>query len=168
MENNNFKYLLQLGQKAEKVIEDLLIYNGYKVQDVSDNEYYRSIDVDRLVTTPKGKEFRMEIKSDSKISTTKNFFFEKGFDRQTGYYKGWLSKCEADVLCMYDSVNNIAYMLKWDRTKEYVLKNGTNRQFWNYGDCCQGYSITISVAEAERNDLILKVYNLKDGEHDVA
>lgn len=166
MAQTNFEYLLEKGKATERIIQDLLIAEGFKIQDVSDDKEYQDIDVDMLMTISNGKEYRLEIKSDSKISKNGNFFLEKGFDRYSGYYKGWLHKCEADILCMYDSVNKIAYMLAWQDTKQYAIANGKQITWWNYSDNCRGYAILLGIEEAKNNDLILKVYNLNGKELD--
>lgn len=158
--NNNFEEKLNEGKETEKLIATLLISKGFEVEDMSDVEEYQAIDTDFLIH--KKGTWTMEIKSDSRIGKTGNIFLEVGMSRSTGFYEGWFNKCESDYMCIYDTVNSIAYMLDWDKTKKYAKSNGRNISFWNYTDNCQGYGILLSLDKAKENGLIEHVYNTED------
>ena len=154
-----FQRLLANGISGESVVHSVLRSDGFKIVDVSNIEEYQKIDVDALMTNG-SKEWKLEIKTDSRISETNNICFEVGFDRNAGFRDWWFNKCEADVLCIYDDVKGIIYQLAWKRTKKYVSEYGKQIKFWNKFDKCFVYLVLISLKDAYKNNLIIKTYKI--------
>lgn len=159
--STNFEKCLKNGKKTEILIGEFLENKGYTVTDVSDDEYYRKIDVDLLMTDKDGDDFKLEIKSDKVMHRTGNAFFEDKMYRKTGTRDGWIHYCKADILCFYNEVNHTAYMLDWKSIKP-ILHKFTSRTFWNWRDGCYGRGYLVSLSYILDNDLCFKTYELDE------
>lgn len=146
---NNFDYCLSIGKSAEEYVADYLTSRGNKVEDVSYDPMYMSKDTDFLLYK-NGAYTTLEVKHDSKMEITGNFFFEVGFDRMTGYKPGWFSKCAAEYICFVG--NTHCYIIKFD--KDVIAANAISRRWCNYTDNCFGDAYLLSIDKARELDLI--------------
>lgn len=97
MDTNNFIIQKNKGVSAQEIVKEYLTNRGNTIIDVSEDKEYQPKDIDFLVEKG-GNRTTLEIKGDM-FSSTGNFYFEIGADRQTGYKPGWLSYCEAVYIC---------------------------------------------------------------------
>ena len=161
---DNFQVKLSKGKFTESIVkknlEDKL---GYNVQDVSDVKEWQDKDVDFIVSNAnKSIHFALEVKNDDRMHQTGNFFFEIGFDRKTGFYKGWWYKCKAHALCFFDSVTGTGYILDFGKVKALKGKDellGTGlfeyKEFDNRVDECKGRAWLLNIDKAIENNLIV-------------
>lgn len=87
----------RIGNIGEETVKKYL-ETKHKVDDVRHLKCYQGIDVDFLVDDM----IALEVKTDTKVSKTGNFFIETCGG-------GWYEKCRADYLCVYDSENRKLY-----------------------------------------------------------
>lgn len=157
---NSFEFCKQIGLEKQKAVKSYLEKRGHKVNDVSENKEYQDKDIDFLLTSPTGQTCSLEIKSDSKIDKTGNFFFEVSFNRKTGTYPGWYQKCKADYICFVN--NNKGYILNFSATKKAIAEGlGESRKWYNYTDECYGNAILVNTKEAQAAGLIVKEMDLQ-------
>ena len=150
---NNFNYCLSIGEKTQEVIKQHLAARGHEIEDVSLNTEYQKKDIDFIVR--KGNKFcTLEVKSDTKMHQTGNFFFELSFERKTGERPGWFQYCEAQFVCFYDGIAGRGYILDFNKTKKYLDNHGVCRKWWNNTDSCYGWAVLLSIAEAEEAELV--------------
>lgn len=133
-------------KKGEQLINSLLIQCGYVVHDVSANPDYWHKDIDFIATNPQsGATAAIEVKYDSRISTTGNFFIETYNPRSTGR-RGWFYFTEADLIYYIDQQNSILYILKLTELKEYINENKCSLKHKTTPDGASGYLINIQSA----------------------
>lgn len=92
--------------------------NGLSVQDVTMNPEYWEKDIDFVVSSGTER-FTVEVKWDSRISTTGNMFIETvtDLDRCKG---GWFTFCQADYIYYGDSFNQLFYVFKTEDLRKFV------------------------------------------------
>lgn len=158
-----FDTTLPEGISHEADIHSYLKSKGYLVIDHSCDVFYQNKDIDLEFGKPEGPLYSMEIKSDTRMHETGNIVIEMGMERDSGYCNGWFHKCEADVLCFYDVVNLIVYLIDWQKLKA-AIENGEGKRifFNNKIDNCTGELVLISVQDLENKDyLFCKPRHLK-------
>lgn len=92
--------------------------NGWSVQDVTANPEYWDKDIDFVVSSD-ADSFTVEVKWDSRISTTGNMFIETVTDLDK-CKEGWFSFCQADYIYYGDSENQLFYVFKTDDLRQFV------------------------------------------------
>lgn len=132
------------GQYGELLIQKLLKQRGFLVTDVSKNPQYWEKDIDLIATNPKtGAAAAIEVKTDSVISRTGNFFIEIENPRSKGR-KGWYYFCQADLIYYLDQINSILYIFKFSDLKQYIQQN--HLRIRETSDGAKGYIISIDAA----------------------
>ena len=53
----------------------------------------------------------LEVKNDNNFKRTGNLLFEIGKMRGANFYEGWLSKCKAKYLCIYDNIRKCGIII---------------------------------------------------------
>ena len=104
-------------------IGELRAYNylqasGWSVEDVTASPEYWSKDIDFVVSSD-SESFTVEVKWDSRISTTGNMFIETVTDLDK-CKEGWFSFCQADYIYYGDSRNQLFYVFKTDDLRQFV------------------------------------------------
>lgn len=155
---NNFEYSLSIGKRIESYLEQFLCAKGHTVINHSEDKNWQDIDTDFEVRC-REQSTTLEVKADSKIHQHNNFFFEEGFDRQTGYYAGWFTKCEAEHICFIDYVGGKGYILRFD--KELIKAHSISRKWFNHTDNCYGYALLLNCDKARELGLIALEWNIK-------
>lgn len=92
--------------------------NGWDIQDVTMNQKYWNKDIDFIVSNG-SQSLTIEVKWDSRISSTGNMFIETLTDLDKGK-QGWFSFCQADYIYYGDSVNQLFYVFKTDDLRRFV------------------------------------------------
>lgn len=92
--------------------------NGWTVQDVTSNPEYWDKDIDLIVSSG-AQSLTIEVKWDSRISTTGNMFIETVTDLDKSK-DGWFSYCQADYIYYGDSINQLFYVFKTDDLRKFV------------------------------------------------
>lgn len=148
---NDFRKDLQIGKKGEFAVASYLATRNHQIEDVSDNQEYRDMDIDMIIRNPQGQKCTVEVKSDKKIGDTGNFCIEECNDRETGVYKGWFYKCKADYICFYDYTTGRGYIVDWNKAKPQIKQKAQYTAFENRGDggLSWVYLLPISVAKRE-------------------
>ena len=154
-EIRNFDTTLPEGISHEAEIHSYLKNMGYLIIDHADDPVYQDKDIDLEFGRPDGQMFSMEIKSDTRMHETGNIVIELGMHRETGFCEGWFHKCQADVLCFYDVVGLVVYLIDWQRLK-YAIENGEGKHifFKNKIDNCVGELILVSVKDLEEKGFL--------------
>ena len=118
--------LLEPIHAGEYEVKKYLRGRGFQVEDVSDNPVYWAKDIDLIATNPStGRSAAIEIKLDSRIDDTGNFFIEFENPRSKNS-KGWFHFSEADFLYYIDSISFLTYIIKFDELDDN--KNKSKRQ----------------------------------------
>lgn len=164
---NTFEKSLEIGKKAESKVAYILEQNGFSVTDVSDDKDYQKQDIDFIIEKD-GQEWTFEVKSDSKIASTGNIYFEKGFDRVSGYRQGWLGYCEADWIGYYCATNDTVYIIRFDGYQDYLRECGKTISYWNWTDKCQAYGVVVPLDVMRDEDILVKEYKVSDYMEDEA
>jgi len=110
-------------KKVEALIIEFLESRGNRVEDVSDIEYYRKIDVDLLVHNEKNKIIKLEVKADS--TKTKNYFAETISNDKKNTLGCWLLT-ESDYIAYYFELDKELHIIPTKPAQEYVIKNKNN------------------------------------------
>lgn len=127
---------------------------------VEDDKEYQKIDVDYLWRTHKGKEFLLEIKVDSYL--TSNLFYEK-FSCYELKTQGCMEKTKANFIAYYYSAKDILYILNPEKLRKYVNKYEkwlTPKFIPNSTYHAMGY--TIPLKELGSDIIIAKFENIKE------
>lgn len=119
MVSKNLEDMLEMALEphnaGEQELKDWLRGYGYKVKDVSDNPTYWKKDIDLIVNN----ETTIEVKWDSKLSTTGNLFIETCADIDKGT-AGWFNFCEADYLAYGAADEYIFLMFDFKKLKAHI------------------------------------------------
>jgi hypothetical protein len=116
-------YSFQVQNSVAKPYEDKIIqffqkfYNCIALTDLRDSEKYRDYDIDfhAIILQDEILKSRMyEIKVDTKISRTRNFYIEPD---------GWLRKCKAEIILYLDANKYLLYYLNNYELKRFVYNN---------------------------------------------
>lgn len=127
---NGFQQQKNKGKKAEQIVKEHLQSRGIEVLDVAEVPDYQKVDIDFLIRK-NGKTASLEVKADNRISATGNFFFEAGVQRGNYYSSGWLLKCQADYLCIYDTANSRGYILDFPLTCSLLEQHAQKTSFYD-------------------------------------
>lgn len=117
----NFNKDLERGKVGESLVAAALTARGHTVTDLSDDWYYRRIDIDFLLTSATGSTTTLEVKTDDASVRTGNVFIEyANIHNKSHNYQGWYYYTEAQYLAFvqeslhkchivsrYDLINNI-------------------------------------------------------------
>ena len=166
---HNFHESLKVGDKGELIIMNFLEEspNVNAVIDVSGIPDYQEVDVDAIVKMKTGKEFSIEIKTDT--YTSGNIYYETISAIETGS-QGCFLKTEADYIFYYFLNMEVLYILEVDRYQQWF--NEREEAFKNMGYQKQvknsrwdgshytsiGYAYPVSVLEADNPVWMRKVY----------
>lgn len=159
---NTFHSLLEQGKLTEIKIAKYFESNGFTVEDLSDDDFYKDIDVDLMIINSNGNKQTLEVKSDEIMHRTGNIFIEHGMDRKTGWCLGWIKKCKAQLLCYHDNVTDVGYILDWIKVKNEITQHYNSTKFWNTTDNCWGWGYLVPIEEAYKHDWIIIKYNLNE------
>lgn len=98
-----------------------LLDAGYTVTDLRSDEESRLNDIDFLVSKD-GYSFTVEVKGDSEMARTNNFYIEYCHYRpyKTERENGWYHYCKADYIMYVDSTQDKVYFLKWSEMKPKI------------------------------------------------
>lgn len=109
MVSKNLEEMLEIALEphnaGEQELKDWLRGYGYKVKDVSDNPIYWKKDIDLIIND----KHTIEVKWDSKLSSTGNLFIENCADIDRGT-EGWYNFCEADYLA-YGAADEFIFLI---------------------------------------------------------
>lgn len=146
--NLRFNDALEVGKTGEVIVAEFLEKQGYNVIDVSDDKEYQKQDID-FVIEKDGVRHTLEIKTDNYIATLGTFLFEDVFHKDYGDVKGWLHYCQAEILCMYDTVNRKCYWLDGDVMRQVVKTRSNNYKVqYSSGDSCNKGFYVMEIATA--------------------
>jgi hypothetical protein len=127
-----FSESLQVGSDGEKIIESLIqiLKPVEKVENVTQDPYYRSIDVDFVVTTRAGDRITYELKTEPTAYHTGNFFYEHicNVDKNTA---GCFLFSEADFWMTFIPQSGLLYIFPLEKYREYVLEETKNLPLLN-------------------------------------
>lgn len=162
-----FEALLEQGKHYEKLHHTYFSNRGYIIDDKSDDIVFQQKDVDFQIEIPAVHTLTVEVKADDRIHKTGNVFVEiKHIRPSIGETRGWLTKCEADILCYYDTKTNKGYMINWKTLKPTLDPNGFNHihrtvKFKNPHDIgTETYGYLCNVQELAKQGHILEEYQL--------
>ena len=127
---NGFQQQKSKGKQAEQIVKEHLQSRGITVVDVAEVPDYQKIDIDFLIKK-NGKTAGLEVKADYRINKTGNFFFEAGAQRSDYVSTGWLFKCKADYVCIYDMVKRHGYILDFPLTCSLLEEHGEIKVFYD-------------------------------------
>ena len=134
------------GTMGERAVYKFLMQQGYKIEDVTLQPQYWEKDIDYIVTNPQsGAQAAIEVKCDSRMARTGNFFIETKNPRSQGG-KGWLYFCQADFIYYLDSINEILYIFKTYQLKEFIKQNQAYLKTRETNDGAQGYALKVEAA----------------------
>lgn len=158
---NNFYNNLTEGKKAERYVASILAdyYNGRKIiKNVSDEVTARNKGDLLLTNICDGKEYYCDVKNDSLIWKSGNFFIEEKIERKdSGITEdGWIHK-DYDILIVLDRVSNKIYILNCKRLRE-IYKNISEKciRTWNSDEKAYNTGYLLKINTARRNGLIFK------------
>ena len=157
--DRDFNTMLDESRVTELKIQAFFQARGYTVIDKSDDPLYQKMDVDFLIEMEGQPTLKVEVKSDNVIATSNRIFIERFAYRKTGYHKGWLHYCQADIICYHDAINNKGYLIDWQKMKEKV-HTFSSRTFKNIYDTCYTSSYLVPLSEALEDNFILEEYAL--------
>ena len=106
--------------KGEQLVKQFLNKEGYFVIDVSKDQHYWSQDID-FIAIKGDNAIKVEVKYDSWIHRTNNFFIELMADVDSNKC-GWIDYCKADYLFYVDAIDNICYIITLDDIRDYLAK----------------------------------------------
>jgi len=90
----------------------------------------------------------LEVKKDKNLFRTRNIFVECGFQRGNYFSSGWLSYCEADYICYFDTAANRGVIV--DREKLlHLLDKGKVISFYDKTDDKMGKAVLVPLAVAK-------------------
>ena len=136
--------LIEPIKPGEYEVKKYLRGRGFKVKDVSDNLYYCARDIDLIATNPStGRSAAIEIKLDSRINDTENFFIEFENPRSKNS-KGWFHFSEADFLYYIDSNSFLTYIIKFDELRRFIATNKRNLAIKSTFDGSIGYIVPLA------------------------
>jgi hypothetical protein len=152
------------GKYGECIVEKYLTeIHNCKIQNMTNDSFYKALDVDFLVNDT----WWLEVKTDTGISKYNHFLFEDWFERKTrtdenNVGDGWFKKTECNYLGFYDGLTYTLYILNFLEAKPYVLENGTKNSWYNHTDKCKAHGYVVNVSDAIKQGLVIKQYDLKD------
>lgn len=136
--------LLEPINPGEYEVKKYLRGRGFKVEDVSDNPVYWAKDIDLIATNPStGRSAAIEVKIDSRIDDTGNFFIEFENPRSKNS-KGWLNFCEADFLYYIDSNSLSTYIIKFDELRRFITTHKRDLAIKSTFDGSIGYIVPLA------------------------
>lgn len=150
---NGFEYLNNQGLDVQKKVKRHLESRGNTVIDVSQDKAYQKIDVDFLVRKD-GQETTLEVKKDKNLFRTGNLFFEVGFMKGNYYTAGWLSKCQAQYLCYYDTAKRHGVIIDFPNTLPLLEKYAVERHFKDTVDGGCGKALLLKLEIARKNNVV--------------
>lgn len=134
----NFYESLQEGKVGEKMVEQYLLSTGWSVEDTSKDKEYQDKDIDFIVK--KGRmEIPIEVKYDSVINYTENFFIEVISCVRIDSL-GWFHKTHAEYIWYIDKEEDIAYVFKTKDMEDYIENNFTQRR-----KCTDGSKTSVGI-----------------------
>ena len=129
---------------GEYEVKKYLRGRGFQVEDVSDNPVYWAKDIDLIATNPStGRSAAIEIKLDSRIDDTGNFFIEFENPRSENS-KGWLHFSEADFLYYIDESSFLTYIIKFDELRRFIATHKRDLAIKSTFDGSIGYIIPLA------------------------
>lgn len=126
MKEHNFHKSIIVGSEGERLIFDLLqsMSSIETVQDVVNEEEYRKIDVDFVVTTVKGETLYYELKTEPMAARTRNLFFEVVSNDNYGT-EGCFMYSQADYWMSFIPQTGELYILNTLKCREYITKRAS-------------------------------------------
>ena len=129
---------------GEYEVKKYLRGRGFKVEDVSDNPVYWAKDIDLIATNPStGRSAAIEVKIDSRIDDTGNFFIEFENPRSTNS-KGWFHFSEADFLYYIDESSFLTYIIKFDELRHFITTHKRDLAIKSTFDGSIGYIVPLA------------------------
>lgn len=141
-----FKEYLTEYKAGETEAIELFNRCGYTVKDVSGNTNYFDKDIDLVVTNTTGITKTIEVKADSRIADTGNFFIEYLNPRSKGG-AGWFRFCQADLLYYADMVNKVFYIFDFKALKGFIEENERELKSISTYDGSVGYALPLVAVE---------------------
>ena len=136
--------LLEPINAGEYEVKKYLRGRGFQVEDVSDNPVYWAKDIDLIATNPStGRSAAIEIKLDSRIDDTGNFFIEFENPRSTNS-KGWFNFCEADFIYYIDESSFLTYIIKFDELRRFIAIHKRDLAIKSTFDGSIGYIVPLA------------------------
>ena len=131
-------------RQGEQLIIDFLESGGALVTDVSNEPSFWALDID-LIAQKDNSIATIEVKTDSRIAQTRNFFLEIENPRSKGG-AGWFEFTKADLLYYLDSQNLVVYVFQMDQLKKFVKRNRRNLRTAAVYDGAAGLLLPLDVA----------------------
>lgn len=135
LEMTNSKY-------GEQLFAQRMKERGCEIEDLTDKEDYWKLDIDFRITNSTGTN-TFEVKWDSKINSTHNFFVECSSTHNYGCL-GWFDFCEADWLAYGDAITEQFHCIKMEDLRQLI----NSRRWWETkeadGGAVRGYIVPIS------------------------
>lgn len=159
--------MMKKGKKGEEKVFNYLntLDNIIHVIDLSEEQNFRTPDIDAVIITKKFIPYTIEIKSDARIDETGNVWWEthRMYDN-AGYYEGWVTRSKAEYLLIYCSKTDNLYIFNFEllRNKISELKKSNkfkSKSVQTNSECITfGELIPIKMIE----DIIYKKVNIKE------
>lgn len=149
-----FENDLAIGKRAEERVKETLLQKGHNIEDVSNDKYYQSKDIDFILS--KGNIYTtLEIKNDIRSNETGNVFIETyNRNNQSRNAEGWFCYCEASFICFVQEKYNIAHIV----SREELVRNcwnGFYKQLSSSFSC--GYIVPIAALKQYKSYYCLKM-----------
>ena len=129
---------------GEYEVKKYLRGRGFKVEDVSDNPVYWAKDIDLIATNPStGRSAAIEVKIDSRIDDTGNFFIEFENPRSKNS-KGGFHFSEADFLDYIDETSLLTYIIKFDELRHFITTHKRDLAIKSTFDGSIGYIVPLA------------------------
>ena len=136
--------LIEPVNAGEYEVKKFFRFLGIQVEDVSDNPVYWAKDIDLIATNPStGRSAAIEIKLDSRINDTENFFIEFENPRSKNS-KGWFHFSEADFLYYIDESSFLTYIIKFDELRRFIATHKRDLAIKSTFDGSIGYIVPLA------------------------
>ena len=109
-------------KKGEDIVLEYLKKEHKNVLDVRNDKTYRKKDIDFVIDVKSLLKYTIELKSDDKISSTGNFFFET-ISNSVRSTLGCFMMSQADFFYYYDTKGDKLYIFDLQRLRNWFIKN---------------------------------------------
>lgn len=139
--DNTFNQTNKAGKRGERLVADALRKKGNTVDDVSNDIWFQTRDIDFIISRNGQTDTTLEVKNDIKSNYTGNVFAEDiNYNNKSRNYKGWLHYCEANYICFVQEQLGLAHIVAFDELCRNIW-SGYYRQGGN--DETRGFLIPI-------------------------
>lgn len=75
--------------------------------------------------------------------------------RGTNFYEGWLSKCKAKYLCIYDNIRKCGIIIDFPQVSSLLEENAIKKTYWDIQDNCTNIIFLLPLYIVEKNNCIV-------------